>query len=243
MALAVTMNHLVITRFNTGNKDPEWLEHRMRFFRAFTAPSLKNQTNTDFTSVFLVDPTTPEAIVEEVRDVGVVYKTDLGQKLSTRNKEFRNFLATQTPNQGCVITSRVDSDDSLARNWIERTNGCVDFNKKYRTHSHRHNHEFIVYTYGVVWTNGKFFRKTYLFPPFLAMAEWRLPTAGRLRTVFCIKTHDRVAPDHPYQAHNGTPMWLMVCHDKNMLNEPVDLDEEISLEEVQKHFDIDVSQL
>ena len=223
------MKHLVLVRFNTGNKDPSWLQHRLQFFRAFTVPSLRHQTDKNFTSVFLVDPDTPAFIVNEVEKVGLVYKTDLGQKNSVRSMEFRAFLGELLGEESCVVTSRVDSDDGLAKNYIERTNRLVTSKN-----------EFIVYHTGVVWVDSRFFLKTYLYPPFLSMVECRVRTPAAPATVYSVKTHALVEK-LSHRSYTDVPMWLMACHDRNLLNKPGELGEEISLDEVKRSFEVDVS--
>ncbi len=222
------MKHLVIIRFNTGNKSSGWLDHRLKFFRAFTVPSLQSQTDQQFTTVLLADSSTPPSIVQELSDVGVVYMTDAGQKLSVRDWEFRGFLREQVAGARCVVTSRLDSDDGFARNYIEHTQKVIT-NKN----------EFIIYNSGVVWTEGRFFLKTEEAPPFLSMVECG-PRPTPLETVFGIKTHDR-AMKAPHQIYSDDPMWLMVCHDRNLLNKPRDLGRELSLTEVDTYFKVDLT--
>lgn len=224
------MKHLVLIRFNTGNKDASWLDHRLKFFRAFTAPSLRSQTNQNFTTVFLVDSSTPPSIVQELEDIGLIYKIDSGQKYSVRDWDFKRFLREQSPKDVCVITSRLDSDDGFARKYIEHTQSVItDIN------------EFIIYNSGVVWTEGRFFLKTEVAPPFLSRVEY-----GRKLvppdTVYGIKTHER-ALNAPHQIYSDAPMWLMACHNRNLLNEPGKLGRELPLEEVQQHFEVDMSWL
>jgi hypothetical protein len=232
------MKHLVLIRFNAGisrYKRPKvgWLEHRLKFFRAFTAPSLRAQTNNQFTTVFLVDPTTPNDIVQELSGIGLVYITDHSQRISVRTHEFRMFLSSNIGPERCVVTSRLDSDDGFSRNYIEKTQRSIRQDTR---------NDFMIYNNGVVWTDNKFFLKTDEAAPFLSRVEWRDRTPAPPDTVFCVRTHvDALALRH--QAFNEEPMWLMACHDKNLLNTPGELGRELSLEEVNQYFEVDLSWL
>ena len=224
------MNHFVVIRFNTGNTNLDWLEHRMKFFRAFTAPSLRSQTNHDFTPVLLVDPSTPDSIVDEIEEVGLVYKTDAGQKLAPRTLEFKQFLFDKSKGDKWIITSRLDSDDGYSKDYIERTQSLVSEKS-----------EFIMFNNGIIWKDNRFFLKTQVAPPFISYVE-RTRSIG---TVFGIKTHER-ALRYPNQQHTDRPMWLMVSHDRNMINDMHDLNtfgREVSFEEVKQHFEVDLSWL
>lgn len=229
------MKHLVLIRFNSGNQDPSWLEHRLKFFRAFTLPSLLNQTNQNFTTVFGVDPTsTPTVLKRELEEYGLVYETPHGQ--SSRGwkemsvPKFRQFLGDYLGNEKCVITTRLDSDDGLAKDFIEKTQNAVRPKRN----------EFIIYNSGIVWTEGRFFLKEYVAPPFISYVEYRdtMPPA----TVFSVSTH-AMALRCDNQQFSGETMWLMACHDRNLLNKAGDVGRELALEEVQEHFEVDTSWL
>lgn len=224
------MIHFVLTRFNAGNKSSEWLDHRLKFFRAFTVPSLASQTNRNFVAVFLVDIDTPSSVVSEIEEVGIAYKTDLNQRLSARDYVFREFLGDLSKKEHCVITTRLDSDDGLSRDYIDTTQKILIPTNK---------NKFAIYKKGVVWVDGKFFIKEETSPPFLSLVEWR-SKPNNPGTVYFINTHDD-AILHPHEFHKEKPMWLQACHGKNMINSPKGLGEEIPESEVKKFFDIDTS--
>lgn len=237
------MKHLILIRFNSGNQDPSWLEHRLKFFRAFTLPSLLNQTNQDFTVVFGVDPTsTPSVLKRELEEYGLVFETVHGQ--SDRGwKEmhtfvFRQFLSDYLGDEQCILTTRLDSDDGLSLDYIEHTQRVAFRGPAFYDRSN----EFFVYNEGIVWSEGKFFLKRDVSGPFLSLIEWRTRTPALPGTVFCLRTHlEALEADH--QAFDGKPMWLMACHDRNLLNKVGEIGRELSLEEVQEHFEVDVSWL
>ena len=92
------MKHFLIIPFNAGNKDSNWLEHRMQFFNCFTSPSITSQTNQNFTAVFLIDPTLQDDIRFQLMDLGLVYETesfwaiDRGDIVEQTDEAFSNFL-------------------------------------------------------------------------------------------------------------------------------------------------------
>jgi hypothetical protein len=232
------MKHLVIIRFNAGFwryaerfEGIDWLEHRLKFFRAFTVPSLRAQTNQNFTTVILADPNTPDSIQRELRNVGLVYLTEEDQRRSVRNFSYRLWLSDILGREKCVVTSRLDSDDGYARNYIQHAQSVI-----------RAGNDNMVYNNGVVWVEGKFFLKTDEAAPFLTKVEYRDRVPAPPDTVYALRDHYFVLKVR-HQSFDADPMWLMACHDHNLLNTPGELGRELSLEEVNQYFEVDTSWL
>lgn len=214
------MKHFLIVPFNAGSKDKEWLKHRMRFFTGFTEISILNQTNKQFTPVFLVDPSTSLDIKTHLRTLGLCYYTESKWAVQREKEEeidskFSQFLQCYYLPGEWVITSRVDNDDGLALDYIERTQKL--FRKK---------EEFIIYPKGLMWVDGKLFEKITVSPPFGSLVELSKPWhIEPLKTVFYLSHGSAVKKDH--QVYDKDYMWIHTYHGKNLATTPRKLGPEV----------------
>ena len=231
------LKHFLIVPFNAGCKDAGWLERRLKLFWAFTAPSIRAQTNQNFILVMLVDPDTPEDIKLELR-LGlhaVLYETeswwavDRGELVEDVNEEFSQFFSDLLEDRHgaeWVITSRVDSDDALANNYIEETQKLF-----------REKEEFIIYPNGVMWlkdSKESFVKKTNS-PPFGSLIE---PGDGILKTVYYM-SHGHIPRMKDHQRFGPALMWIHTYHGENLNTVPRKLDRKLSTEEVLELFTVD----
>lgn len=129
-------NHLILTRFNvevdgfetienTWDKmfiDTEWLEGRFKLFEAYCLPSVKAQTSKNFSWLVFFHPDTPEEYklrISNITDKFPQFKpiyiksnNDIPQKIQDELK--RNFS-----DKNWVITTRIDNDDIIAKDYID----------------------------------------------------------------------------------------------------------------------------
>ena len=124
------MKHYVITRFNLGiysskpmfgaklNISPDaWMAHRIHLFLTLTVPSMKAQTNQNFTWFVLMDAKTPEIFMR------ALYKIRYGN-LYIYNTNTSHITMTDAvlqhiePGEYDLITTRLDNDDLLHKNAI-----------------------------------------------------------------------------------------------------------------------------
>lgn len=120
-------SHLVITRFNVrtkfaGEAPPTagWLADRFKLFDQFCWPSLRSQTNQNFTWLVLFDTETPQ---------------DFRKKIDSYAAQWSNFRPCYVDNWHALcldtlvkpyldgdaqylVTSRIDNDDALGREYI-----------------------------------------------------------------------------------------------------------------------------
>lgn len=123
------IQHFLLTRYNTGLYGRrlrvsyvEWMEHRLDLFRKYLVPSIKNQTFKDFKWLIFFDPGTPDdymqrvfEVVTPVREVANVYLTTGGDLNSYADRAVKNLQESKW-----VATSRVDNDDALHKDFMER---------------------------------------------------------------------------------------------------------------------------
>ena len=111
------MQHLILTKLAVGNPSEYWLAWRLYLFQYFCAPSVAAQTNKDFRWILAVSPTTPrwflEGALRVAANAALVY--DISPTLAPRWVPLiRPFLIDRP-----TITTRLDSDDMLHRQFVE----------------------------------------------------------------------------------------------------------------------------
>lgn len=128
-------HHVLLTRFNVlwsdkvpfRGRDPQWLEDRFELFDRYCFPSVMGQTCQNFVWFVFFDSQTPEPFMSRVaqytqryprfvpifvdRFSAEVFVTALGE---------RGFLE-----RDYIVTSRVDNDDALAKDYIHRVQRWV----------------------------------------------------------------------------------------------------------------------
>lgn len=133
------MNHYLLTRYNTGiytNKkktkggkviDPgKWMRERLKLFADYTVPSVENQSDKNFKWLICLDYRTPVDEYFAIRSVLGKASIIWGQN---GRKAFVEYLKDNR--KGPVITSRVDNDDALHRDYVAGLNDCWERKRKY----------------------------------------------------------------------------------------------------------------
>ncbi len=122
--------HIVLTRFNLvgigGEKSPEawvrWNEHRFRIFMTYCLPSMLQQS-APFTWHLYFDVQTPEQHLAEIEKlkkiphIRIFFMKGKEEFLRTHMDTIRESLPAE---KGWLITTRVDNDDCLHRDALER---------------------------------------------------------------------------------------------------------------------------
>ncbi len=128
------LKHFILTRFNVRVKEwhttkkgelvlsDEWLEHRFKLFETYCFPSVKNQTNQDFTWFVFFDAQTPTVYKNRIDQLHRQYINflplfinDFSELLPVVKNEIK---ARIHPGVSYIITSRMDNDDSLHKEYI-----------------------------------------------------------------------------------------------------------------------------
>lgn len=213
--------HFLITRFNLrmsnwhatkSNQailDEDWHLERFDLFEKYCLPSVINQSNKNFTWVIFFDNSTPPRFKTKADELMNQYAAflpvfiDGGDALTSSLKSIIKEALKGDDN--FVITSRLDNDDSLHRDFIKTiqekatdTQKCiVDPQQGYRMNM-----------------NGEVIKVKKKFGPFISLIE---PTLN-FETVIS-KAHG----DWKHFPKNGVkiieqPLWLQTIHSKNMVN-------------------------
>ncbi|MGI6460291.1 MAG: glycosyltransferase [Candidatus Hydrogenedentales bacterium] len=205
--------HFILTRFNVRERpndtqlvtNPQWLNHRIILFEQFCFPSVKAQTCTNFRWLVFFDEATPD----EFKDRFQAYHRDFPNfepiyitehNPDTVAQAVRQRLAPDTP---FVITTRLDNDDALCRDFIERVQ--AEF---------RHQEaEIINFPFGYIWFKGRLYLYRDPSNPFTTLIEKAEP----LRTIVA-RPHRKLAELAPIRQAGITPAWLQVVHSSNKRN-------------------------
>jgi len=138
----VSFQHFLLTRFNVGKVDEDWLTFRFELFDRFCYPSVMNQTCRNFEWLIFYDSRTPVGFVDMFEQydgviaIPVVVADMIPEKFMRSKKGFENVsfitrvggeLGKEARRQvllrvgsktDYLITTRIDSDDSLHRDYV-----------------------------------------------------------------------------------------------------------------------------
>jgi hypothetical protein len=222
MAIEITRSHegkathFVLTRFNVRNfyhhAEPtdEWLRERMVLFRRYCMPSFRAQSVNTFHWLVFFDSKTPEWLRTEVQTAA----QDLFEPVFVEGP-FSKELLTETITERCstpfAITTRVDNDDAVAVDFIEKIQSC--FAEQDLT--------FVNLVNGAQYAEGKTYLRPYTKNPFSTLIE---DISVRPPATVFVEHHYRIDDFAPVlNVRTSHPMWLQVIHGGNVLNELVGL--------------------
>ena len=226
------LRHFVLTNFNValpgaGNdkggrplRTEEWLEHRMELFERWCLPTMERRTDRD--AIWLVRHARPESDVLARRLASLEERG--GLRLVSAEWRFRDaIVATLEPGDDFVLTTRLDNDDGLHPEALERL-------RTFAAESLRRGTREPVFLdlpvgYSVSDPGGEARLLERPSNHFLSLLEPAGP--GRIRTARCI-AHSRARELAPLRTVCREPMWIRTVHDRNLVNaltgSPVDLD-------------------
>lgn len=139
--MKVKFKHFLLTRINLGYverisrlrlNEYDWLKYRFDIFYNTCLPSVINQNVQDFTWLIYLDSRTPDFFVNQIKEKVFEHKNF---ELLLREGGFES-LTTHAPNDirslldinySHIITSRIDSDDLIHRDYIKEVQSKFDF--------------------------------------------------------------------------------------------------------------------
>lgn len=209
------LQHFLLTRFNVREEpdktelisDPGWLGHRFGLFEEFCLPSVAAQTVPEFTWLIFFDEATPgpfrqriEQHAQTVPNLRPVYVVEHSQAVVA--EVLSHFVHGSASH---VITSRLDNDDAVSRDYIERIQ---------RAFSHQ-DCEVLNFPYGIVWHKGRAYLHHDPSNAFATLVEKR--TGSNLLTV-CARPHPKLSQVASVRQLDGGPGWLQTVHGTNQRN-------------------------
>ncbi|MDN4475420.1 glycosyltransferase [Demequina sp. SYSU T00192] len=213
-----SFDHLVITRFSVkmddidGPADRErWLHERMELLRKYPLPSLQRQTSMNYTWVLLLDEDNPDWCRKELAELE-------GQNDFLRvhyisapfTPEVCSAVVAHYSKGNALITTRLDSDDALAENYIDEVQARFD------------SQELCVvnFLHGIQVSDGKVYRRDYPLNPFVSLYEMNF--AGLPPKTVFMDQHPRLgAHAQVVDVETSEAMWMQVVHGGNVANRVV----------------------
>lgn len=215
-------NHLLITRFNLRNHDwnttknnqklltDEWMEDRLWLFENFCFPSVIAQTNQQFNWHLFLDTTTTavfkirlENLVAPHSNVHLHYIEGMPEFYPSIQK----LLSDQYANQPYIITSRIDNDDCISKNFINEIQ--LQFNQQ----------DFLaldsIKGYSLqVQPDFRLGKKEHIYNPFISLIEKNY----NAKTVWS-SDHTQWKKEKRIKQLTHKRLWMSIIHESNKVNE------------------------
>lgn len=224
-------DHVILTRFSVrfGDAPPpadDWLLYRWAFFRDALAASVSRQTSRAFQWLVFFDAETPDWLREEIELLCPgLFTPVFVASWSSRVAQEETARVTSAP---YLITTRVDSDDALARQFVADIHSTFD----------RQESLYVNLLCGVqVERTGELYRYDEPSGAFISYIEKR-EDASPPRTVFFSLSHASSRDFAGILNVVGPPRWMQVIHGSNIANCVRGL--RVRPEPIQADFDMDL---
>ena len=139
--------HYVITRFNVRTiykcrlrnpndnpmlkiLDEDYLEKRFMMFEKYTLKAMNAQTNKDFSWIILFHKRTPKKFLNKIQELKKIYDFE---DLYFDNNEgfvFSEYCDKNNENYDFYLTTRIDNDDLIDKNFVKYIHDYVEDNLK-----------------------------------------------------------------------------------------------------------------
>jgi hypothetical protein len=212
-----TILHLVLTRFNVvvGNQtdkrgvgfdplDRGWIEKRLKLFDKYCFPSVKGQSEQNFLWLVSFHPETDPEVYRKYQQYP--------NFVAVTTESFREMFERFHQNQTIFITTRLDSDDAIGRDFVKEIQGLA----------RRTERESVAlnFSHGLAC-----FDKHNLVQdirkqsnPFMSLIIRNFHRSPIPQTIFQ-REHRFWEKDPRYQdVRTATPMYIQVIHESNLVN-------------------------
>lgn len=209
-------NHIILTRFNlqyekesTVHINTEWLEERFRLFESYCLPSITGQTSQVFTWVILASDQTPEIYKERLNNYMIQYENiDIRfcPYYEDINQLYQDIGFHYCLGYSHLLSTRLDSDDMLAFDFVERLQSHITSQTKSNT--------ILSFYSGIQWFENFdiSLSASYKKNHFLSFYE----PVEKIRT--CIGINHTEVPDNLLVTLEEKGMWCEIVHRHNMCN-------------------------
>lgn len=218
----MAFQHYLITRFNLRNPKwdvtknnetlltDEWMEHRMWLFGNFCFPSVAAQTNKDFTWLIYFDVTTPTKFQEEIAKMiegQPNIRTFFIDGMPDFYPQIQKLIAEETTDKPYLITSRIDNDDCIHKNFIG------EVQNQFKSQDYQAIDVIKGYSLQIKPTImlGK---KEHIFNPFISLIEKNESP----KTVW-FSDHNMWKKETRITQIKDKRLWMSIIHEKNKVNE------------------------
>jgi hypothetical protein len=224
--------HFVMTRFNIRYNEhapvatDEWLRSRLALFTRYTLPSMIGQTATFARWLVICDIQSPDWFKREIRALlpepfeAVWLSGFFGPQAAADLVQAR-----RDPDVRHLITTRIDNDDAIARDFLAIVQG------EFRGQEFR----FVNLTNGAQWDGTSMYSLSYRSNAFISLIE-EVGVNGP-RTVW-LDEHGRLGQYGPVTELTTHPAWIQVLHGVNLGNRVEGV--RCSPADVRPHFDVEM---
>lgn len=206
------INHILLTRFNLPTfgfesmvrSQPDWLARRVELFETYCLPSVRNQSNQNFSWIVYFDPHSPDWLLERIArwlaypNFQPIFReqVDYAHKMS----DIRRFAK---PRRSRLLTTNLDNDDALAADFVERLQAA----------SPPTGRAVLYFRSGLILSSDSLFLHNDPHNAFCSVSEsWAEP-------VTCwVAPHNQLPRYMPALVLDGPPRWLQVVHGHNIAN-------------------------
>lgn len=214
-------DHFIITRFNLRNpawdttKNNEtlltekWMQHRLWLFEHFCLPSLKAQSNQDFTWIIFLDTTTAthdkEKLIALTKDHANI-ELHFIDGMPLFYDSIKSTIAARSNTKEYIITTRIDNDDcihidfvaTIQKQFQQQDYGVIDAISGYSLQ---------------VKPQVMLGKKGHIFNPFISLIEKN----DNPKTVW-FNSHNMWKKESNVTHLRKPRLWIAIIHDKNKIN-------------------------
>lgn len=217
----VEFSHFIITRFNVNiypsdfqaRLENAWLSMRLDLFQKYCFPSVRAQTNQDFTWLVLFDEKTPD-MYKRIIEAYAKYENFVPlycgayDQVMPRTVEYMQQAA---PDAEWLLTTRLDNDDALSTKFVHCVHEVV--HSLSEEHLKPSDTLYINFPNGLQLYEGDFYDFEDATNAFVSFIERRHDP----HTVFWID-HPSIHKVAPVMQATTHPLWLQNVHGTNMYN-------------------------
>lgn len=217
------MKHFIATRFNLKTSDwkksksgnlvltNEWLEHRFNLFEKYCFPSVRNQSNQNFTWCVFFDVNTPQNFKDKI----VTFTANTSNVIplfidgmDNLNISFKKFISENITNSDSyIVTTRIDNDDIIHKDFVKIIQSLfqpsdlavIDLRKGYQVSIDVAKPEVRLYTHP--------------FNAFISVIE----NVKSFETVFS-RTHYDWKTENNIILYKRKRLWMELSHQENYVN-------------------------
>ncbi len=214
--------HFLITRFNLRNPkwdvtknnesllNEDWMINRMWLFENFCMPSVVNQTNKNFTWLLYFDTTTSDnfkEIISKITQRHSNISVFFIDGMPSFKGEIQQYILNNTKNYSHIITSRIDNDDCIHKDFINEIQ--LKFN------SQDYHAIDVIQGYSLqIEPSYILGKKEHIFNPFISLIEKN----DDPKTVW-ENDHNMWKKETRITQITDKRLWMSIIHQKNKVNE------------------------
>ena len=208
------MQHVLLTRFNVqlpfhAHGDSHWTDDRLALFERTLLSSVLGQSSRDFTWLVFFDESTNPSQRERIDILSqheqVFVPVFIAEVFDVAH--VREQLRLRWPDVDSILTTRVDNDDALAR----------DFMATIRQSAEELSDQAPVFlnpTYGVQFDGRLLYRRPWPWNAFISLLE----PGDDPRSIFVDQHYSLGKHGRCLEIGAGEPLWLQYIHGGNLAN-------------------------